>query len=1453
MQKQMFILAITALIRLSTGQAQVVSTFAGSGLAGSTNGTGIAASFYFSQGVCADATDNIYVADYGNNRIRKITPTGVVSTFAGTGAFGSTDGLGSAASFNYPNGVCADASGNIYVADTDNHKIRKISPTGVVSTFAGTSGPAGSTDGIGTVAKFNEPKGICVDGSGNIYVADSKNNKIRKITLAGLVSTFAGTGGFGTINGIAIGATFNRPNGICVDASNNIYVVDGGNQKIRKITPAGIVSTFAGTGAMGSTDGIGTVAKFTNPTGICVDAFDNIYVADNYNQKIRKITPTGIVSTFAGTGAIGSINAIGAAASFNYPAGVCTDASGNIYITDSQNNIIRKITLTIPVASYSIPTGTICVGSPISFINASTGPTTSWSWSFPGATVSTYTIQNPIATYTNAGTYSITLVATNYLGSSLPFTQTITVNATPAPIVTINSGSICSGQSFTLVVGGASTYTYSGGSALVSPTVTSSYSVVGTSTLGCISSNIAVSTVTVTAPTVSVSTTNSLLYTGRTATLLAVSSATNYVWNTGGTTPSIVVSPTITTTYSVTVTDNIGCSILASIKQNVISDLSQAQLVSTFAGSGAADAIDSVGILASFSSPKGVCTDAFGNIYVADSYNNKIRKITPTGIVSTFAGSGAVDAIDGIGTAASFNYPIDICADATDNIYVADYYNNKIRKITPTGVVTTLAGSGTAGSTNGIGTTASFNLPEGVCTDALGNIYVGDTQNSKIRKITPSGIVSTFAGSGAFGSTDGIGTGASFRFPRGVCADALGNIYVADGANFKIRKITSSGVVSTFAGSGASGSAEGVGTSASFNVPIGVCSDAMGNIYVADNYNHKIRKITPSGVVSTFAGSGAFGSIDGTATGASFNFPTGVYADASGNIYVADGENKIRKIASVLIADFSISAVPKCVGSPISFMDVSSGTPTSWSWSFPGATVPTFTIQSPIVSYPTAGTYSVTLIVTNLLGSSTPYTQTITVNPAPLVTVNSGSICAGQSFTIISSGASTYSYSGGSYIVSPTATSSYSVVGTNSLGCAGTNTAVSNVLVNSTPSVTVLGTNSVCIGTSNSYTASGATSYTWNTGATTPSVSVSATVSASYSVIGVDALGCSNTSTINLIVDNTCADVWPGDANSDGIADNLDVLELGLHMGQTGVNRATTSNLWQSYFSNNWVGTITSGKNVNHSDCNGDGTINQSDTLAIFNNYGLTHAFKPSGPTVIDPQLNIISDQSFVEKGKWGTASVYLGDPVNPINNINGVAYTLNYDNSLIETDSVYLDYPISFINAGNQNLHFRKRNFTGGVLYTATTHTTNTNVSGNGKIATIHFKIKSSLAVDAPLNFSISQANSADASGAVVPLTVGTTSVLAVGASVGLITYDNLNRVTIYPNPTNGVLNIEVNSFNENMSVIIYNALGQPVLTDAFTTKTLKLNTSVLTNGFYFIDVMSNNKTLTRSKFVKE
>lgn len=327
----------------------------------------------------------------------------------------------------------------------------------------------------------------------------------------------------------------------------------------------------------------------------------------------------------------------------------------------------------------------------------------------------------------------------------------------------------------------------------------------------------------------------------------------------------------------------------------IITFLSAAQQVTTIAGSTTGYADGDVAS-AQFNGTYGVATDAAGNIYVGDRYNNKIRKITPNGIVSTFAGS-TLGYADGTGVEAQFFYPRGVATDATGNVYVADSGNDRIRKITPEGVVSTLAGS-TSGYADGIGAAAQFNDPGGVATDALGNVYVADQYNNKIRKITPSGEVSTLAGSD-LGFADGIGAAAKFYYPNGVAIDATGNIYVGDTNNHMIRKITPLGEVSTLAGS-TQGFADGIGTSAQFNTPVRLATDAEGNVYVADTGNNRIRKITSQGEVSTFAGS-AQGFADGTAQEAMFNSPIAVTIDTEGNFYVADrGNNKIRKITQQL-------------------------------------------------------------------------------------------------------------------------------------------------------------------------------------------------------------------------------------------------------------------------------------------------------------------------------------------------------------------------------------------------------------------------------------------------------------------------------------------------------------------------------------------------------------------------
>jgi sugar lactone lactonase YvrE len=274
----------------SPSRGPTVSTLAGTGKLGFTNGPAASATFTLPDGVAVDRAGNLYVTDVHNNAIRKITAAGVVSTLAGTGARGFTNGPGASARFDEPTGVAVDSAGNVYVVDGSNQAIRKITAAGVVSTLAGT-GAQGFTNGPGARATFHDPMVVAVDGAGNVYVAETGNYAIRKITAAGVVSTLAGTGAQGFTSGPAARATFRWPTGIAVDRAGNVYVVDGGNQAIRKITAAGILSTLAGTGREGAKNGPGASATFNDPAGIAVDSAGNVYVADMGNSAIRKITP----------------------------------------------------------------------------------------------------------------------------------------------------------------------------------------------------------------------------------------------------------------------------------------------------------------------------------------------------------------------------------------------------------------------------------------------------------------------------------------------------------------------------------------------------------------------------------------------------------------------------------------------------------------------------------------------------------------------------------------------------------------------------------------------------------------------------------------------------------------------------------------------------------------------------------------------------------------------------------------------------------------------------------------------------------------------------------------------------------------------------------------------------------------------------------------------------------
>ena len=314
----------------TTTYTYTVTTFAGTGSSGFVNGTGTAASFNAPDSLVSDTSSNIFVVDTTNNAIRKITSSQIVTTFA-TLTTGS--------------GIAIDSSGNLFVSS--GGLIKKITSAGADSTFAGST-TTGNTDGTGTAAAFSSIWGMTVDSSNNLYVADAGNHNIRKITSSGVVTTFAGStaGTSGSTNGTGTAATFNKPASLAFDSSGNLFVTEFGNHMIRKITSTGVVTTFAGSTTSGSTDGTGIAASFWKPLGIVIDTTDSIYVVDQNNNMVRKVTSAGVVTTIIGTTTSGNTNGVGTSALLKTPNGIAKDSSGSLYISDYGNNLIRKVTIT---------------------------------------------------------------------------------------------------------------------------------------------------------------------------------------------------------------------------------------------------------------------------------------------------------------------------------------------------------------------------------------------------------------------------------------------------------------------------------------------------------------------------------------------------------------------------------------------------------------------------------------------------------------------------------------------------------------------------------------------------------------------------------------------------------------------------------------------------------------------------------------------------------------------------------------------------------------------------------------------------------------------------------------------------------------------------------------------------------------------------------------------------
>ncbi len=671
---------------LGTALAQqyVISTIAG-GAPPPTLGAALTASVVNPVGVATDGLGNVYFTSL--NCVFKVDQNGALTRVAGNSRLGYSGdgGLASNAQLNSPVGIAVDGSGNLFIADNGNSRIRRVSTSRIITTIAGngTQGYSGDA-GAATIAQLSSPNSVAVDGSGNLFIADSGNYRVRKISTSGIITTVAGNGtpGFSADGGAATSASLNLLSGVAVDGPGNVFIAEGGTHRIRKISVSGIITTVAGNGTQGFSGdgGAATSAQLFYANGVAVDGTGNIFIVEN--NRIRRVSTSGTITTVAGSGVSGYSGDGGAAgtAQLFAPSGVSVDGSGNIFISDSFNSRIRKVS-------------------------------------------------------TNA---IITTVAGN---GTLGF----------------------SGD------GGAATSAQLGD-------------------------------------------------------------------------PSGVA------------VDGSGKLFIADVRNDRIRMVSPGGIVTTVAGTGTLGFSGDGGAATSaqLGGPYNVAVDGSGNLFIPDPVNYRIRRVSPDGIITTVAGTGTpgFSGDGGTATSAQLAGPSRVAVDGSGNLFIVD--NNRIRKVSASGIITTVAGNGTSGFSGdgGAATSAQLNFPYGVAVDGSGNLFISDLFNNRIRKVSTSGIIITVAGNGTgdfFGDGE-IATSAHLSNPAGIVVDGQGTLFVADSANNRIRKISASGLITTVAGNGAQGfsSDGGNATSAQLNSPSDVAVDGSGKIYVADSVNNAVRMLTPT-------------------------------------------------------------------------------------------------------------------------------------------------------------------------------------------------------------------------------------------------------------------------------------------------------------------------------------------------------------------------------------------------------------------------------------------------------------------------------------------------------------------------------------------------------------------------------------------------------------------------------
>jgi sugar lactone lactonase YvrE len=633
-----------------------------------------------------DGSGNLYIVDIDHNAIRKVTvATGIVTTVAGNGSGGYSGdgGPATSAQLSTPRGVAVDASGNLYIADYGNNRIRKVTAaTGVITTVAGNGTAGYNGDNIAaTAAELKNPFALAVDAVGNLYIADYLNQRIRKVTAAnGMITTVAGTGtaGYNGDNIAAASATVKNPTGVAVDGAGNLYIADYLNYRVREVSAAtGTITTVAGNGTTTyNGDSIAATTASIYPYGVAVDVYGNLYIPDRTHDRIRKVTAaSGVVTTVAGNGTAGfsGDNGLATSAEINLPSAVAVDGSGNLYISDNSNRV-REVA-------------------------ASTGN---------------------ITTVAGAGSLEV-------LGDGGPATSAYLFS--PQGLAVASNGDVyvadTSNNRIRKIAAATGIIT----------------TVAGNGTAGYNGDNIAATSAALSAPQgVALDASDNLYIADSTNNRVRMVSATTGV-------------------------------------------------ITTVAGNGSAgyNGDNIAATSAELYGPAAMALDASGNLYIADAFNERVRKVAAsTGVITTVAGNGTkgYNGDNIAATSAELYQPEGIVLDASGNLYVSDTFNARVRMVAAsTGTITTVAGNGTAGY-NGdsiAATSAELYEPGALAFDSSGNLYIGDGINHRVRKVA-SGIITTFAGNGTFGYSGdgGAATAAEVSDPSALAFDAHGRLYLTD-------------------------------------------------------------------------------------------------------------------------------------------------------------------------------------------------------------------------------------------------------------------------------------------------------------------------------------------------------------------------------------------------------------------------------------------------------------------------------------------------------------------------------------------------------------------------------------------------------------------------------------------------------------------------------------------------